>query len=111
MNGTTSHRRVFCRARSSTLVTFTLVLSAFAPGAAWAGNLTCLIGTDPAVATDAAQIAAARAVIEAACRCADYDGSPGQTHGSYISCAGRSINTEVAAGHLRGQCKATVKKY
>lgn len=78
---------------------------------AWAGKLTCLTGTDPAVAVDAAQIAAMRAQVEAVCPCADYDGSPGKTHGPYMSCVGASISDGVASGHLRRQCRATVKKY
>ena len=78
---------------------------------AWAGKKTCLTGTDPEVASDAAQIAAVRAVVDTACPCASYDGSSGKTHGKYTSCAGASINSEAGLGHLRSQCKATVKKY
>ena len=78
---------------------------------AWAGKKTCLTGTDPEVASDAAQIAAVRAVVETACPCASYDGSSGKTHGKYASCAAASIASEVGLGHLRSQCKVTVKKY
>jgi hypothetical protein len=78
---------------------------------AWAGKKTCLTGTDPEIANDAVQIVAVRAVVQTACPCASYDGSSGKTHGSYTSCTGRSITSEVGSGHLRNQCKATVKKY
>jgi Glycosyl hydrolase family 10/Carbohydrate binding domain len=88
-----------------------LVMQLAAVSAAHAGKLTCLTGTDPSVANDLAQIVAVRAAVEAACRCVDYDGSPGKTHARYTACAGSSINSEVAAGHLRRQCRATVKKY
>ena len=65
---------------------------------AWAGKKTCLTGTDPEVASDAAQIIAVRAVVEAACPCASYDGSSGKTHGKYTSCAGASITSEAGLG-------------
>jgi hypothetical protein len=93
------------------LVAVWIAVTLAAPPAAWAGKLTCLTGTDPAVTNDLAQIAAVRAVVEAACSCADYDGSAGLTHAKYTACAGASIIGEVGSGHLRSQCTATVKKY
>jgi Protein of unknown function (DUF1566) len=77
----------------------------------WAGKETCLTGTDPGVAADAKQIVAVRALIKAACGCADFDGSRGHTHGEYVRCARGIITEQGGAGALRKQCKATLKKY
>jgi len=48
---------------------------------------TCLTGTDPAVAADAAQIGAVRSLIDDVCICARFDGTKGKTHSNYVSCA------------------------
>jgi len=82
-----------------------------APTVAWAGKLTCLTGTDPSVADDLTQIATVRDVIDAQCSCASFDGSLGKTHVRYVSCVNAVLVTEVSAGTIRSQCKATVKKY
>ena len=73
---------------------------------------TCLIGTDPSVVNDSAQIRAVRSLIDAACVCADFDGTAGKTHGDYVRCAVGIINAEAAVvpGNLRSQCKGTVKR-
>ncbi|MBY0279939.1 hypothetical protein K2Z84_31775, partial [Candidatus Binatia bacterium] len=36
---------------------------------------------------DAAQVATARATIDASCPCAAYDGAPGRSRGAYQRCA------------------------
>lgn len=73
---------------------------------------TCLTGTDPVVAGDAAQIRAARAQIDAACVCASFDGSAGNTHADYFRCAAGVIRTHAAtAGFLRPECIGTVERY
>jgi hypothetical protein len=82
-----------------------------APTVSWAAKLTCLTGTDPSVTNDLAQIAAVRRLIDGACVCASFDGSPSKTHAKYVSCASGVISSQVSAGNLRTQCKATVKKY
>lgn len=71
----------------TTRMLMAVVLASFlAPAAAQAGKTTCLTGTDPSVAADSGQIAAVRAVVEADCPCATYDGSSGKTHGKYTAC-------------------------
>ena len=72
---------------------------------------TCLTGNDPAVAGDAANINAVRALVNSACVCASFDGSKGKTHGAYVKCAADIINAQVdVPGALRPQCKGTVTK-
>lgn len=93
-----------------TLAALLLVLAVLAPGAAWAGKKTCLTGTDPEVAGDAAQIVAVRAAVDADCPCALYDGSSKNlTHAKYVGCVAARIGTEAAMGRLRTSCKSTVK--
>ena len=77
------------------------------------GSKTCLTGTDPSVAADAAQIKAVRSLIDAACICSNFDGSPGKAHSDYVKCAATIIKSQVAAspGALRSQCKGAVTKY
>ncbi len=72
---------------------------------------TCLTGTAPSVANDAAQITAVRGLIDAGCVCSSYDGSSGKTHKDYVKCAAAIIATQADAQALRPQCKTTVKKY
>ena len=93
----------------STLVAATLLFGT--PAGVLAAKLTCLTGTDPSVASDLSQITALRAEIDAQCACGSFDGSPGKTHGKYVTCANGVIQERVSAGALRRQCKATVKKY
>jgi len=88
-----------------------LVALVLQPVSAYAGALTCLTGSDPSVANDLTQILAVRAAVDASCVCASFDGSPGKTHTQYVACTSNVINTQVGAGNLRTQCKATVKKY
>ena len=90
-----------------------LTLLLLVPATTWAAKLTCLTGTDPRVANDAAQIAALRQKIETRCICAEFDGSPGRTHHSYVQCVNSLIKTlTLFEGTLvRPQCKSTVKKY
>ena len=87
-----------------------LLLATLSPGVAWAGRKTCLTGTDPEVAGDAAQVLAVRAVADAACPCAAFDGSTKDlTHAKYVGCIAAQIGAEADAGRLRTSCKATVK--
>ena len=72
---------------------------------------SCLVGTDPTVAGDRAQIIGVRARIDNACACGNYDGTPTKTHRAYVACAQKVIAAESAAGRLRSQCKMTVKRY
>lgn len=94
----------------TTLAALLLVLMTLAPGAAWAGKKTCLTGTDPEVAGDAAQVLAVRAVVDAACPCDAYDGSSKDlTHAKYVGCVAAAIGTESDMGRLRTSCKSIVK--
>ena len=72
---------------------------------------TCLTGTAPEVANDSTDIRAVRALIDASCVCANFDGSKKKTHVNYVACAANVIKTEAAAGHLRTECKGTVRVY
>ena len=86
------------------------VLCASVP--AWALTKTCLTGTDPSAANDAAQIRAVQAMIAAQCNCAGFDGvTKGQKHLDYVKCAAGIITAQAKAGALRSQCKGTVKKF
>lgn len=84
-----------------------VLLCAAAP--AWAGKTTCLTGSAPEVAGDRDAIGAVRALVDGSCDCATFDNSPGKTHADYLRCARDILQTEVAAGHLRKACSATVK--
>jgi hypothetical protein len=88
-----------------------VLIRVLAPGVAWAGLLTCLTGTDPSVAADAGQLAAVRTLVDQACPCASFDGSPGKTHAAYGNCAKNEIALAVSNANLRKQCKGTVTKY
>jgi polyhydroxybutyrate depolymerase len=74
---------------------------------------TCLTGTDPSVAADFAQISRVRDLVDAACVCSSFDGSPGKTHGDYVRCASPIIKAQAAVppGTLRSQCVRTVKRF
>ena len=94
--------------RSLLKVVFVLVLTVAPAGAS---SLTCLTGSDPATAGDATALAAVRALVDAACPCASFDGlSVGHTHGDYIRCARPVVAAEVAGGHLRRQCMGNMKR-
>jgi hypothetical protein len=54
---------------------------------------------------DAAQIAATRDAVDAACHCFDFEKS-----GEYKSCANEVVATRIAALELRAQCRGTVRK-
>jgi len=71
---------------------------------------TCLTGTAPDVINDFAQIKAVRALVDAACNCADFDGSKGKTHLSYVACAMKVIKGQIPA-NLRSRCKIGVGRY
>lgn len=99
------------RALAVSLLSATAVWGFLAPGtAAASAEDKCLVGSVPEVAGDAAQIAATRALIDAACPCGDFDGSPGKTRGNYGKCAATVIASQAGASMLRPQCEATVKK-
>ncbi len=89
----------------------TIITILGAAGPAGAGKKTCLTGTSPDVAVDAAQIRAVRVLIDGACVCSAFDGSKGAKHGDYVKCAGAVAKSAVDAGQLRSQCKGVVKKY
>jgi len=74
---------------------------------------TCLTGSDPSAAADAAQINAVRSLIDATCVCTNFDGSQGKAHSDYVKCAATIIKAQVAAspGKLRSQCTGTVTKF
>jgi len=99
--------------RSTLVAAITVALGVLlgTPAGVLAAKLTCLTGTDPSVATDLSQIMGVRAEIDAQCPCGSFDGSPGKTHGKYVTCANGVIQEQVSAGTLRSQCKTTVKKY
>src|SRR3954468_15061205 len=64
-----------------------LLLSVFPlPVRALAGPTSCLTGTAPEVATDPNDIRDARAAVDAACPCSQFDGSDGHAHGDYAAC-------------------------
>ncbi|HYC23154.1 MAG TPA: hypothetical protein VEI94_10645, partial [Candidatus Bathyarchaeia archaeon] len=94
-----------------TLVALLATCLPLAASPSMAASKTCLTGTDPSVASDATQIPAVRKAIDAACDCASFDGTSGKRHSNYVRCANTVILGEVTAGHLRSQCKATVKGY
>lgn len=89
-------------------IVFAAAMCAAAPSWA-ASSLTCLTGSDPSVAGDAAQITAARQSICAACPCSSFDGSEGKTRSSYKKCVAAAIEA-LGLGSLREKCIATVKK-
>jgi arylsulfatase A-like enzyme len=83
---------------------------AFAAPAALASP-ACLSGIDSA--TDAVQISATRALIEAACPCRAFDDSLGNKRADYLACVKKQI---VDRGNgspqpLRPECLTTVKQY
>ena len=80
-------------------------------GEVHAGKSTCLTGSDPDVAGDAAAIRALRPQIDEACRCASFDGSKGKTHAAFVKCAVGVINGAIKNGDLRKQCKGTINSY
>jgi pimeloyl-ACP methyl ester carboxylesterase len=88
-----------------------LTAALLAPTTSWAAALTCLIGTDPVVLSDADQIVALRLQVEANCECAFYDASgKGKKHGDFVRCAKAVIEQAVIDGTLRKQCKGHLKK-
>jgi len=96
----------------ASLLSAAVLSSLLLPPPATAGGLVkCLVGTSPEVAGDDAQIRAVRGLIDAACECADFDGSPGKTRGNYGKCASAVIAAQVDASQLRPACASTVKKY
>jgi hypothetical protein len=86
------------RGLNTLIVTAALALLAAGADAAWA--LRCL-----EEAVDPAEIAATRALIDAACPCF----GPG-TRKDYKACAFGVISDQVATDQLRRECKTTVKK-
>jgi len=76
-----------------------------APAVCWAGTKTCLTGTAPEVAGDAAEIRAVRQIVHDVCVCASYDGSAGKQHVNYVKCASLIIAAQAKLGNLRTQCK------
>jgi len=76
-----------------------LILIVFLPDTSY-GALQCL--DDPG---DAAQIAAARADIEATCGCFDFE-----RPGDYTRCSGGVVRDRVALSLLRSQCASTVRQ-
>lgn len=95
------------RLRSCLLLAAVLSL---APQLAAAGPGTCLTGSEPAVAGDAAKITATRQLIDERCVCAAFDGSKGKRHSDYVKCALAVVDERIVAGELRKECKTTVKK-
>ncbi len=94
----------------SWLVGLALALIAIPSAPAWAGKTTCLTGTNPEVAGDLAAINALRAQIEAACVCADFDGTAGKKTGDYKRCVKLKLLEAVAFDDLRRQCRSVVSK-
>ncbi|MBI3783467.1 MAG: hypothetical protein HY270_08695, partial [Deltaproteobacteria bacterium] len=84
-----------------------------APSFGAVSPLKCLVGTDPSVAGDVAQIIAVRNMIDASCICSSFDGTAGKKHANYVKCAADIITAQAAVppGNLRSQCKGTVKKF
>jgi Protein of unknown function (DUF1566) len=106
-------RKVRTAATCRTVV-FSILLGRLLMAApASAGQLTCLTGTDPSVASDVTQIAVARALTNVAspCKCAAFDGSRGHTRNDYQRCIKTYVDTQlVPGGLLRKECAATLKK-
>src|SRR5262245_54521229 len=86
------------------------LLFAVAPRAWGKTDATCLTGSDPAVANDAPQIAALRALVDHACPCASFDGGKGKAHRDYLRCVNSEISAVIRAGELRPQCKRRVTR-
>ncbi|HYB99073.1 MAG TPA: hypothetical protein VEC57_08035 [Candidatus Limnocylindrales bacterium] len=70
---------------------------------------TCLTGTDPVVAADAAQIAAVRELVESTCVCSSFDGSEDKQRSDYKDCVEGVIASQVPSA-LRRKCRLTVEK-
>lgn len=63
------------------------------------------------VAGDRDAITALRTVIDASCACRNFDGvSPGQTRADFKRCYQALVNSAVSAGHIRRECRNTVKR-
>lgn len=71
---------------------------------------TCLTGTAPDVVNDLTQVKAVRALVDAACSCANFDGSRGKTHANYVACAMTVVSSQIPT-NLRSRCKQTVRTY
>lgn len=71
---------------------------------------SCLTGGAAKVDADAAAIATARAAIDAACPCDEFDGTQGKGRAAYIGCAARVRDALLESGSLRSECAATVRK-
>lgn len=97
--------------RTWSLCSWVLLTVVLIPAAGWARTTTtCLTGTDPVAAGDAAQVTTVRGLVELGCACANFDGSTGKTHRSYVKCAAAVINAQPSTA-LRSQCKRAVKNY
>ena len=59
----------------------------------------------PAAPCDSTALNAARALVESACPCAQA-----LRHGSYVSCAARTVNDAVKAGTVSKSCKKLLRK-
>jgi hypothetical protein len=68
----------------------------------------CLTGSDPVVASDAAQVRSVRGTIEATCDCSIYDGSDEFEKRDYTRCVLGVLDAELTAGALRAECRKTV---
>lgn len=73
---------------------------------AWSAD-SCIGGATADV--DAAQIAALRDVIDAACPCASFDGIS-RTRRDYLGCVKEEVDAAIEHGELRAKCKSRVKK-
>ncbi|MBI3785920.1 MAG: hypothetical protein HY270_21210 [Deltaproteobacteria bacterium] len=100
------------RLQTMALLACVVLATTAVPAASSAVTLTktCLTGTDPSVAVDAAQITAVRGLVELGCPCSAFDGTVGKTHRNYTMCAG-SIIAAQAPANLRPQCVRTVKSF
>ena len=73
-------------------------------GAGAAHAADCLSGDTLA---DQRALASLRAVADANCPCAAYDGSPGHHRGDYRRCARSAVDAALGSGALRAECAVT----
>lgn len=63
------------------------------------------LGSAPAAANDAADLAAVRAQVEAACPCANFSDPTRKKHLDYALCIQKAVRAAAQAGALRGPCR------
>jgi hypothetical protein len=104
--------RLLARPTVSAFIIVTVGIGFITPGVSHATNPKACLGTDPTVAGDLLQIAAARNLIDTtACPPTYFDGTvPARAHSAYFACAANIIQNAVITGKLRKQCVTVIRK-